>query len=103
MSKFIAQIDTQGNLIRPAASIAVEPEQAAQAMGWQPGTWREITPQEFEELNAPTQQELEEREAAAALAQKQQAAQAFLLELMDAGMPAQQDDFLQGMKEVFLP
>ena len=55
----IAQHDTNGTLIAPPASVApgVSHETAAQAMRWPPGTWREITPQEAEELQKPSPEE----------------------------------------------
>ena len=50
----IAQIDTQGNLIAPPCSVGVSPEISAADMKWPPGTWREITPEEAEELQKPS-------------------------------------------------
>ena len=56
---WIAQQDTNGSLIAPPANVApgVSEYVAAQAMNWQPDTWRVITQQEAEELQRPSRRD----------------------------------------------
>lgn len=65
----------------------VTPELAANIMGLESGTWREITDEEAVELQQPTPEEIAAEEAdrqkAEALAQQQAEAQEFLFGLME--------------------
>ena len=79
---YINSITNKTGVINLAPGI--NPEQGARANNIEDGTWWEVTPQEAEELQKPTLQELEEQKALEAKIKLEAEAKEFLLELMQA-------------------